>query len=103
MATTLTACSWLLVALSVCVTAWLYPHPLAFLPWGVLAFAITTASCLATRAFFLVLALLSMSVSFWSCWDVAFIHPSTLNFTPCVVASVEALLGGVACLVVYRI
>lgn len=74
MAITFTVCSWVLVALGVAMTAWLYPHPLAFLPYVFFPFAIVAARRVGARAVVLLLTLLSVSVAFWFFWDAAFIH-----------------------------
>jgi len=103
MAKTLTICSWLLLALGIGLSGWLYPHPLIFVPYVVLSFVIRTARRLTTRVCVLVFTLISVCVSFLFCWDAAFIHLSTLNSTPLVVAIVEALVAGAMCLVVRRV
>jgi hypothetical protein len=103
MAKTLTICSWLLVVLGVSMTAWLCPHPLAFVPYALFAFAILAARRVAVYATILVLTLFSVCVGFWFFWDAAFVHLSTLNLIPLEVAVVESLIAGTTWLVVRRI
>src|SRR5438132_747173 len=103
MATTFTVCSWLLVALGVGVTAWLYPNPFGFVPYFLLALAIGSTRRFGTRAVVLVLTLASVCVGFWYFWDAAFIHLSTLNFLPFEVVVLESLIAGATWLVVRRI
>ncbi|MBN9693947.1 MAG: hypothetical protein J0M24_27200 [Verrucomicrobia bacterium] len=99
---TLTICSWLLVALGIAMTAWLYPHPLAFLAYLFFSFAIISARRVRTRAVVLVLTLLSVCFAFWFFWD-ALVHPSTLNFIPLEIVILESLIAGATWLVVRRI
>ena len=103
MAITFTICSWLLMALGVGMTAWLYPHPLAFLPYVFFPFAIVAARRDSTRAVVLLLALSSVCFGFWFFWDAAFVHLSTFNLIPFVVVVVESLVAGTTWLVVRRI
>ena len=103
MSKTLTIYSWFLLALGIGVSGWLYPHPLIFAPYLVFPFVIRAAHRLATRVIVLVFALTSVCVSFWFCWDAAFIHLSTMNLTPLIVALVEVLVAGTMWLVVRRV
>jgi uncharacterized protein len=103
MATTIKICSWLLLVLGVAVSGWLYPHPLMFAPYLVLAFVVQAASRPTTQGFVLVFTLTSVCISFWFCWDAAFIHVSTLNLRPLVVAMVETLAAGAAWVTVYHV
>ena len=102
MAITLTICSWLLVALGIAMTAWLYPHPLAFLPYLFFPFAIISARRVGTRAVVLALTLLAACVAFWFFWDAS-VRPSTLNLLPLEIVIVESLVAGATWLVVRRI
>jgi ABC-type Na+ efflux pump permease subunit len=99
---TLTICSWLLVALGIATTAWLYPHPLAFLPYLFFSFAIISARRVRTLAIVLVPTLLAVCVAFWFFWD-ALVHPSTLNLIRLEVVFAETLIAGATWLVVRRI
>jgi hypothetical protein len=100
---TLTICSWLLLALGIAMTTWLFPHPVAFIPYFCLLLAIIAARRLVTKAIVLLLTLSSVGVGFWYYWDAARIHLSTLNFTPLEVAIIESLVAGIAYSVVCRI
>ncbi|MEI7730889.1 MAG: hypothetical protein WCO56_15045 [Verrucomicrobiota bacterium] len=102
MITTFTVCSWLLVGLGVGMTIWLYPNPIAFVPYVLLAVAIRSARRLGTRAVVLVLTLASVCIGFWYFWDAAFIRLSTMNFIPFQVAIGESLVAGGALIVVWR-
>jgi hypothetical protein len=103
MANTLTICSYSLLALGLAVAAWLYPHPLMFAPYLILPFAIHTARRLIVRWLVLAYSLILVSVGFWFCWDVTFVHVSTLNLMPLNVAMVEAVVTGAICFVVRRV
>ncbi len=103
MAITLTVCSWLLVVLGTATTAWLYPHPVAFLPYVLFPFAIISARRVGTQAVVLLLVLGSVCVGFWFFWDAAFVRLSTLNLIPFEIAIVESLVAGTTWLAVYRI
>src|SRR5439155_25907161 len=103
MAITFRVCSWLLVVFGIGITAWLYPHPVAFLPYVLLPFAIRAARRVSTRAVVLALTLASVCVGFWFFWDAAFVHLSTLNLIPFEIVVVESLLAGATWLVVHRI
>ena len=103
MAKTFTICSWSLLALGTGVNFWLYQNPVILLPYLLLAFVIRAARHLTTRVLVLMFTLISVCVSFWFCWDAAFVHRSTLNFEPRDVAFVQGLLAGVLWLVVRRV
>jgi len=92
---TLTICSWLLVALGTCVSLWLCPHPLVFLPYIFLALAIRVARRLAVRSVLLALTLACFCFTFWYCWDAAFVRVSTMNMMPIVVGLAESLVATV--------
>jgi uncharacterized membrane protein len=103
MAITFRICSWLLVSFGVGMTAWLYPHPVAFVPYVLLPFAIREARHIVTRAVVLTLILAFVCVGFWFFWDAAFVHLSTLNLIPFEVGVIESLVAGATWLVVRRI
>ena len=103
MAKTLTICSWLLVALGIAMTAWLWSYPLAFVPYLLRPFAIVAARRATTRAAVLVLTLCSVCFGFWYFWDAAHVHLSTMNFIPLEVVIVESLVAGATWLVVHRV
>lgn len=102
MGITLTICSWLLVALGIAMTGWLYPHPWAFLSYLLFPFAIISARRVSIRAVVLVLTLLAVCVAFWVFWD-ALVRPSTLNRIPFEIVMAESLVAGATWLVVRRI
>jgi len=101
MAITLRTCSWLLAALGVAMTAWLLPHPVAFIPYALFPFAIIAARRCAARAIVLIVVLASVSMSFLVFWD-ARIRPSTMNMTEEVVI-VETLIASVMWIALRRI
>jgi hypothetical protein len=103
MAKTFTICSWLLALLGVSMTAWLYPHLLAFVPYILFIFAIRGACRIAVKAVVLILTLLLVCVGFWVLWDAAFVHLSTMNFMPFEVAVVQSVVAGITWLVVRRV
>ena len=103
MTNTFSICSWLLVAVGVAMTAWLYAHAWAFVPYLLLSLGITTARGLATQAVMLVVTLCSVAVGFWFFWDAAFIRLSTLNLVPLEVVVLESLVAGVTWLIVHRV
>ena len=103
MAITFTVCSSLLVAIGIGMTAWLYPHPVAFAPYVLLSFAIIVARHTAARGVILAITLASVCVGFWFFWDATFVHLSTLNLIPFEIAVVESLVAGATWLVVHRI
>lgn len=103
MAKTLTTCSWLLAVLGVAMTIWLYPNPLALAPYALFLFPIDAARRMVVRATLLVLTLLSVVIGFWFFWDAAFVHFSTMNSIPFMIAVIESLVAGVAWRVVHRI
>src|SRR6266496_2179582 len=103
MSITFRICSWLLVAFGISMTAWLYPHPVAFVPYVLLPLAIRAARRIGTRAFVLTLTLASVCAGFWYFWDAAFVHLSTLNLIPLEIAVVESLVAGATWLVVRRV
>ena len=103
MAITFTFSSWLLIMIGVGMTVWLYPHPVAFVPYVLLGSAIRGASRIVIRAVVLTLTLAFVCVGFWFFWDAAFVHLSTLNFIPFEVAVIESLGAGAVWLIVRRI
>jgi hypothetical protein len=92
-ANTLTFCSYLLVVLGMGMTAWLLPNPLVFLPYVFLFFAVRAARRAAVRGLVLAVILASVGVSFWFCWDAAYVHLSTMNSVPLLVAGVELVIA----------
>jgi len=101
MAITLTICSWSVLALGLAMTAWLYPHPMAFLPYLFFTFAIISTRRVSTRAVVLILILVAVCVAFCFFWD-AKVRPST--FKPLIeLVIVESLVAGATWLVVRRI
>ena len=103
MAKTFTICSWSLLALGIGVNLWLYPNVLVLAPYLLLPFVIRAAHHLTTRLIVLLFTLVSACVSFWFCWNAAFVHRSTLNSAPLDVALAEAFLAGMLWLVVRRV
>jgi hypothetical protein len=100
---TLTVCSWGLWTLGIVVTVWLFPLAVAFIPYLLLPFAIMAAHRIATRAVVLVLTLVLVCTAFWYYWDAAYIHISTMNLMPFMIAVVESLVAGLTSVIVYRI
>jgi hypothetical protein len=83
-------------------TVWLYPQPLAFLPYVFFSFAISSAQRGSIRAILLVVILFSVGVGFWFFWDAS-IRPSTLNVVPLEIVVAESLVAGATWLSVRRI
>jgi hypothetical protein len=103
MSMTLTICSYVLVALGVLLNIWLFPHPLAFIPYVLLFFAARAARRSVARIVVLVVTLCSVCIGFWFCFDAAFIRLSTLNFLPLEIAVVKSLVAGLLLLAIHRL
>jgi len=84
-------------------SAWLYPDWIVFVPYIFLAFAMRGTARPALRGLVLALTVLYVGTEFWFSWDAAYIHPSTMNAIPGIVAIVAALFALVTDLLVRQI
>lgn len=94
MLATLKISAWTTMLVGLVASSLLAPHPVVLLPYPLFFFVFRLAQSLGDWGLSLFVTVLCVGWNVWVCLDARYIHLSTLNLNPLLVALIETALAG---------